>query len=218
MFSRPTVWLTPALIFFSAVAAHAHDALQSSTNIWLRPDQMEVELILSRVPARSLVDNPPPVPVTDGDFGSTYHTLFQKSAPTLVDVTLDGKKITPDSITVELYEETDLRFDYIFPRPPNGKLSFTASFIKRMDEGYINSLGVNEGLHMIGMDNQTAERPTWDMDLGPKKIVVTNHAEGTVVDKNFFFNTVAFWAIIFLLVMGAFIWLRRKNRPSPPSA
>jgi len=234
--SHPTRWLVLIAFMTITALAHAHDALQSSTNVWLRPDQMEVEVILARAASRSLADNPPPVPVSDDNFESTYHELFQKSAPTLVEVSVDGKKIEPQSITVDLYEETDLRFDYLFPRPSAGKLSFTTSFLKRMDEGYINSLGVNEGLHMIGMDDQDSDHATWTMNLGADQssttttnslptptpasqvdAVIIDRAEGHVVNKNFFFNTALICAIIFLISLGVFIKFRSKHRAKPSS-
>jgi len=229
-------WLTALVFAATMTAAQAHDASQSSINIWLRPDQIEVELILSRVPSRSLVDNAPPVPVTDANFESTYHALLQLSAPMLLEIALDGRKIAPSSITIELYQETDLRFDYLFPRPPNGKLSFTASFIKRMGDGYINTLDVNEGAHMIGMDNQTADNLVWETNLGTdsKSAATTTQPTATagnpetddhvLADRleyraeghNFFFKAGLLCAIIALVSLGIFIW--RKGGGSPPSS
>jgi len=229
--------IIPLAFVALTLVARAHDASQSSTNIWLRPDQIEVELIMSRVPSRALVDNAPPVPVTDANFESTYYELFQKSAPTLVEISMDGHKIEPSSIKVELYEETDLRFDFLFLRPPDGKFSFTAHFIKRMEDGYINTLGVNEGLHMIGMDNQTADRPTWDMDLGASSrktktttiqpasatatsdkedTVITDYAVAEVRGHNLFFKGVLLCVIIILLSLGVALW-RKGDGPPPPS-
>jgi hypothetical protein len=236
--SRLTRWLVLIALASAKVTAHAHDALQSSTNVWLRPDQMEVEIILARAASRPLADNPPPVPVTEDNFESTYHELFQKSAPTLVEVSVDGKKIEPQSITVDLYEETDLRFDYLYPSPPAGKFSFTTRFLKRMDEGYINSLGVNEGLHMIGMDDQDSDHATWEMNIGadqdstatpvtqltattassgPVDAVIVDRAEDHVVNKNFFFNTVLICVIMLLILTGVFLKLRSKHRAKPPA-
>ena len=97
----------------------------------LRPDQMEIEVIMSRVPSRSLVDNAPDVPVTMDNFESTYHALLQQSAAAMTEVTLDGKKIAPSSISVALYEETDLCFDFLYPRPTNGRLRVATPFVKK---------------------------------------------------------------------------------------
>jgi hypothetical protein len=166
MFTRQTACWPIALFFLGAVAAHAHDTLQSSTNVWLQPDKMEVELILSRTPSRALLDQPPPVPPNDANFESTFHTLFQECAPSLLDITLDGKKMEPGSITVELFQDTDLRFDYIFPRPAHGTLSITATFVKRMPDGYTNSLGVNEGNNVLGFASQDTDQLTWAINLG----------------------------------------------------
>jgi len=160
-------WWFAALWLLAAAAAHAHDASQSSTDIWLRPEGMEVDLTLSRVPSRSLADNPPPIPVTVDNFEARYHALLRKSADSLFAITLDGQPWPPTSVDVALSGETDLQFTLIYPRPAGGQFSITAAFIKRMEPGYVNVLSLNEGQKVLGTHIQKAADLTWKFDLSP---------------------------------------------------
>ncbi len=157
-------WL---MLFLSGAAgAWAHDPLQANTNIWLRPSQMEVEVIMSRAPVRRLLDNAPDVPLTEDNFATLYQPLLKKSAPQMLALTTEGQPLAPTSVVVELFEETDIKFSFLYPRPPNGRLRVTANFIKRMSEGFGNNLGMNEDRKVLGYGDQSASNPDWEINLG----------------------------------------------------
>ncbi len=232
---RPTAWWPVVLFFFGTAAAHAHDTLQSSTNIWFQPDQMEVELIMARASSRILLAHPPPVPLTEDNFESAYHALYQKCAPDLLEITLDGQKMAPGSITVELFQDTDIRFDYLFPRPAQGRLRFTASFIKRMPDNFINTLGVNEGNSVLGFGNQDADKLYWEMSLGadrgssassPTSSMLpadslappaTTPAKTESPESSHVPSAIIFFGLFFLIFAKVALRWRRRNRESRPT-
>jgi hypothetical protein len=140
--------------------------MQASTNVWLRPDKMEVEIIMSRAPVRLLLDHPPVTPVTEDNFEEAYHALLKKYAPEMLEITVDGKPLAPASADVALFEETDVQFSFVYPRPSNGRLRFTANFLKRMGDGYGNSLGMNEDRKVLGYGDQSTDNLAWEINLG----------------------------------------------------
>jgi len=152
--------------WFAPANAQAHDILQSNTDIWLRPDRMEVNLTMARAPSRELVDHPPPVPVTEDNFEATYHSLLNKSAASLFEITLDGQPLQPISADAALLNETDIQFTLVYPRPASGKLQITASFIKKLDDGYVNTLAMNEDRNVLGYGDQSTDNLTWEIRLG----------------------------------------------------
>lgn len=154
------------LCLLGTAAAHAHDYYQANTNVWLRPDKMEVEITLSRGASRMLLDKPPNTPVNEDSFEHDYHAALQKFAPEMLAITLDGKPLQPTSWDVELFEETDIQFTFVYPRPPNGRLRITANFVKRMGDGYGNSLGMNEDKKVLGYADQSADSLAWEITLG----------------------------------------------------
>lgn len=166
MSSPGKIFLLLALFLIGTVAARAHDPQQASTNIWLRPDKMEVEVILSRAPVRLLLENAPKTPITEDNFESVYLPLLKPVAPKMLDITLDGQSLAPSLTEVSLFEETDIRFTYVYPRPDSGRLRVTANFLKRMGEGYGNSVGMNEDRKVLGYGDQDMENPSWEVTLG----------------------------------------------------
>jgi hypothetical protein len=156
-----------ALFILGTAAAHAHDALQSTTNIRLRPDQMEMTVLMARASSFPLVDNAPNAPITSENFAGTYHDLLLKSAPTLVEITLDSKEIKPRSMAVSLPDETDVEFDFVYDRPANGRrMLVTISFLKKMPAGFMDSLEMSEGTNILGYGDQSDDDPVWEIKIG----------------------------------------------------
>jgi hypothetical protein len=146
--------------------AQAHDPLQGNTNIWLRQDEMEVDIDTALVFSRSLVDNAPAAGITEDNFESAYHALFLKSAPSMLEISLDGKKLEPRFVEVAPIEESDIQFKFVYDRPADGRLRITAFFVKKMDEGYVNTLVLNDEHNLLGYGEQTADNPVWEINLG----------------------------------------------------
>jgi len=213
----PQAWKLIATWLLTAAVAQAHDALQSNTDIWLRPHQMEVDLILSRVPSRSLTDNPPPIPVTLDNFEVSYHALFVKSAPSLFEITLDEKPLLPIAVDVALAGETDLQFTLIYPRPTGSQLAITAAFIKRMEDGYLNTASLNEGQKVIGSHLQKVDDITWKTILTPdiRYTVPTTQPAITEQHDSYFiiphFRPLAIAGGMLAIILLAIWFIRQKS-------
>ena len=91
---RPTLRFT-CLWLLSAVAGSAHDLMTSSTDIWLRPDSMQVDLAFASATAVTLLNIAPTTHITDDNFAQTFQPLFEKDAPNLLTLTLDGQPLEP---------------------------------------------------------------------------------------------------------------------------
>jgi hypothetical protein len=154
-----------ALFLLCGNSSYAHDPYLSNTNIWLRTDNCEVDIILNRTLNRRLLDNPPADVLTDDNFDSIYHPLLVKCAPAMLEITVDGAKLEPGFVDVSLSETTDLQFTFIYKRPTGTKLHLTALFVKKMDVGFMNSLVMNDGRNFLGSGEQTADKLDWEINL-----------------------------------------------------
>ncbi len=176
---------------------------------------------MARVPSRSLVDHAPDVPVTLDNFEPVYHALFNQSAPQLLEVSAADQPLTPRTVVVALSEETDIQFTFIYPRPPDGRLRLTADFIKRMDDGYINTISLNEGGQTIAAGSQSTDKLTWETTLGTPVKLAQTAAPPTPQDNNahdtYFiiphFGYLALGGGAVIIILLAMALLQRKSSP-----
>jgi hypothetical protein len=161
---RPILQFT-CLWLLSAVAGSAHDLMNSSTDIWLRPDSMQVDLVLASATAATFLNVAPTVHITDDNFAEIYQPLFEKVAPSLLSLTLDGQPLSPILTEVAPSQETDIKFTYIFTRPAGGRLGVNAPFMKKMGGDFLNSIGLNEASKVLGFDDQRVGDPPWEISI-----------------------------------------------------
>ena len=154
-----------ALLLLGANVGHGHDTYVSNTDVWLRPDNCEVDIVMNRTLYRRLLDSPPTAVMSDDNFDRLYRPLLVQCAPTLLEIAVDGVKLKPRQIDVSLVEETDLQFTFLYARPSGTKFHLSAFFVKKMDVGFMNSLVMNEGRNFLGYGEQTAEKPAWEINL-----------------------------------------------------
>ncbi len=154
-----------AWLLLGAKACYAHDPYVSTTDIWLRPDNCEVDIVLNQTLYRRLLESPPAPALTDDNFDSIYRPLLANCAPSMLEITVDGAKLEPLAVEVSLQGETDLQFTFIYERPTGTKFRFTALFVKKMDVGFMNSLVMNEGRNFLGYGEQTADKLDWEINL-----------------------------------------------------
>ncbi len=207
-----TMLRVAACLLFCANTSQAHDPYLSNTNIWLRPDNVEVDIFMNRTLNRRLLDNPPAVMLTDDNFDSLYHLLLVNCAPSMLEITVDGLKLEPRYVDVSLSEVTDLQFTFIYERPTGSKLRVTTSFVKKMDVGFMDSLVMNDGSNFLGSGEQTADKLDWEINLregaaqrAPSTSTVPAQSGSHAVFFSFICATLA---IVILLVI---LRLRRKS-------
>jgi len=226
------------LWLLTVAAASAHDFLQSSTDLWLRPDSMEVDLVMARAIAVALLNGAPANLITDDNFDDTYAPKLQEVvAPGLLNFTLNGQPLQPLLTKVALSEETDIKFAYIYPRPPAGRLRLTTPFMKKMPAGFENSIGIKDGTRVLGYADQRVNDPPWEINLNapvpvpaadsnqPAPSAASGTARTMPVNSDI---RLPIWGYL-LITVGVFAaillpeyWRRRKNKapdddsPWPP--
>ena len=156
---------TAVVLLLGANASYAHDPYVSNTDIWLRPDGCEIDIVMNRTLYRRLLDSPPSAVLSDENFDSLYRPLLVKCAPTLLEITVDGVKLEPRQVEVSLAEQTDLQFTFLYARPAGTKFHLSAIFVKKMDVGFMNSLVMNESRNFLGYGEQTADKLAWEINL-----------------------------------------------------
>ncbi len=154
-----------ALLLLGANTSYAHDPYVSTTDIWLRPDNCEVDIAMNRTLYRQLLDVRPAAALTDDNFDGIYRPLLANCAPSMLEITVDGAKLQPRAVEVSLQGETDLQFTFIYERPRGAKLRLSALFVKKMDVGFMNSLVMNDGRNFLGYGEQTADKLDWEINL-----------------------------------------------------
>ncbi len=152
------------LCFLGALPARAHNPLQGSTNLWLRPEGLEVEFVIGTASARHLSGNLSPTPITNENF-STYQPRLAELAPALFDITSNGATLPPLSINVSLTDELDVRFDLLYPVPASGTLRLQATFFGKMEEDFDNSIIVVQQRNAVAFGDQTATQPVFTINL-----------------------------------------------------
>ena len=169
-------WL---LIFclLGAVAARAHDAFLSNTDVWLHPDRMELKCSLASFTAL-LLDNPHPtnaLPVLDEDNFNDFMPMLKRAGEKMFEITAGGTVLAASAVDLRLSSEGDaVDFTIIYPRPPAWPLRITAAYVKRLpDEGFATALEVfDEAQHQIAFDaNLCVDNLSLDLKAPPPATV-----------------------------------------------
>lgn len=155
------------LCLLGALPAHAHDPFQATTNIWLRPDGMEVELIMALSPASHIVGDLADAPITEDNFYTIYQPRLADRAPSLFEISVNNATVQPLSVNVSLTDDLNVRFDLLYPPPTPGNLHLYATFFGKMEDSFDNSIIVLRQQSAIGVGDQNAGQLTYDINLTP---------------------------------------------------
>jgi len=215
-------------LLFSALAAasaQAHDLLTGNTDLGLRPDALQVDFVVARVVAKSLLEHPPADNITDENFDGVFQPLLQPAAAGLFILTIDGKTIVPQLTEVVLSEETDVRFTWVFTRPPGGRLALAAPVIKKLPDGFVNNIAMKEGGKVLAYGEQRDGDPPWAITLAAPPAPAPLAAPATAADepegdKPFDDDLrLSFWGyvIIGLSAFVIFLYCERLRRGRTPA-
>jgi hypothetical protein len=160
---RPSLLLVLSLAL-SMATAQAHDLLQSNTNLRLRAESMELDLLIARADAQVLIGHSPTSDITDQNFAD-LEPLLEKAAPGLFSLSVDDKTLTPVLAQAMLSGETDVQFTLIFTRPSPGRLKLASPFINKMPDGFMNSVGLYEEQKVLATGDQRLGDPPWETTL-----------------------------------------------------
>jgi hypothetical protein len=136
--------------FLTMRPAFAHDALASFSDVWLARDTMEMTITMARSAAFLLIkDDKPGVDHVDTDTFAKARPKLLKQAANLSHLTLAGKEIAPTETDVQMTDENDVQFRFVYPRPAGGgKVRFEFPYLPKMVEGHLLT-------HAVWNENKT---------------------------------------------------------------
>lgn len=136
--------LLPAIFvlgFFAPRAAHAHDPFETTTKVLVRPDGVDVEMIMARATAEALFGKSA-VP----EVGASWSQ--EPPFEGLYDLTSGGRPLGLLSKRVEVGFEGEAKDDFVFQlefsEPQGETVSMTARYLERLEQGYTGVVQVIE--------------------------------------------------------------------------
>lgn len=146
-----------AALLFSVFAlvplARAHDPLQAWATATVKPDGIEINVVLSSYPSQTLYDKELKQPPLSPENFDTFKPQLESVALGLFDITDGGKPLKATSATVELTEESDIQYHIEYPAPHVGPLHFRITYLDRILEGFVTTLFV---------EDQAGQSLAWD--------------------------------------------------------
>jgi hypothetical protein len=127
-----------------APLAHAHDPLQAWATATVKPDGIEINMVLSSYPSQTLIDKELKRPPLTPENFDTYKSELESAALGLFDITAGGEPLKAISATVELTEESDIQYLILYPAPHAGPLHFRITYLDRILEGFVTTLFIED--------------------------------------------------------------------------
>ena len=125
-----------AALLFCAIAlvplARAHDPLQAWATATVRPDGIEINMVLSTYPSQTLIDKELKRPPLSPENFDTYKAELETTALGLFEITDGGQPLKATSASTELTEESDIQYHIFFPAPHVGPLHFRITYLDRI--------------------------------------------------------------------------------------
>lgn len=131
----------------------AHDPLQAWATATVKPDGIEINMVLSTYPSQTLIDKELKRPPLSPDNYDTYKSELESTALGLFEITDGGQPLKATSATTELTEESDIQYHIFFPAPHIGPLHFRITYLDRILEGFVTTLFV---------EDQSGQSLAWD--------------------------------------------------------
>ncbi|HVS54531.1 MAG TPA: hypothetical protein VHD62_19400 [Opitutaceae bacterium] len=167
--NRSRLFACVAFFFCVALAlpnlARAHDPFESWTAATLRPDVLDLNVVMAQSTAVRLIDPKSLLTLNDENFAE-HKATFVKAAPELYIVTAGRTPLAPKTIDVELTEEGDVAFKIVYPKPAPGRLHFHAAFLKKLGEGFGGMIEANFASgESLGWDQISWENPNLEVTV-----------------------------------------------------
>ena len=159
-----------AALLFCAIAlvplARAHDPLQAWATATVRPDGIEINMVLSTYPSQTLIDKElKRSPLSPENF-DTYKAELETTALGLFEITDGGQPLKATSASTELTEESDIQYHIFFPAPHVGPLHFRITYLDRILEGFVTTLFVeDQGGQSLAWDELSTDKDWLDAPL-----------------------------------------------------
>jgi hypothetical protein len=144
----------------------AHDPYESTAQITVRPDRMEVTLALAQSTALHLIDPDARIRALTPENMAEHTPRLEREARLLFILTSLAKQLAPTKVAVELTAENDIVFTVTYPRPAAGRLLIHAAFLRRLGDGYGGLVTVDdEANRNLGWDQLHWPRASFEVTV-----------------------------------------------------
>lgn len=238
-FLRRLAVALPLWIFTLVPLARAHDPLQAWATATVKPDGIEINMVLSSYPSQTLYDKELKQPPLSPENFDTFKPQLENIALGLFDITDGGHPLKATSATIELTEESDIQYHIFYPAPHVGPLHFRITYLDRILEGFVTTLFVEDQAGQslawdeLSTDKDWLEAPMPGAASAAKKLAAPAAdavvaaktapvaasapvavASATPAAANPLLRRDALVLLAFLILGGAFLLLRRRHPSS----
>ena len=170
---RHSIWLPPArfapfavsfLALFTTPSARAHDPFEALHTAVVRPDRLDLIITMAQSTALKLIDPTAKIPSLTLENLAAHRPSLLREAARLFIITSVRTPLSSRTATIELTDENDVIFRVTYPRPAPGKLYFSASYLRRLGDGYGGILEVNDAADQnLGWEQLLWARPNFEV-------------------------------------------------------
>ena len=165
---RPIRFVVLVAISLGALipTARAHDPFEAFTSATIRHDRLDLIITMAQSTALKLIDPAARIPsLTPENFAEHRPHLLREGAA-LFTITSVRTPLAPRKVDVELTEENDVVFKLTYPRPAPGRLRFSASYLKKLGDGYGGIFEVNDDSdHNLGWEQLLWAQPNLEVTV-----------------------------------------------------
>jgi hypothetical protein len=152
-----------------ASSAAAHDANEITTRVYLQTNRLEVRLTIAASTARLMVqaDGHDVADLDNAEEFGRARSLLAASAARLLQISADGKPLTPLETEVRRSVEDHLEFKVIYPRPAPGSLRLNAIRLNQLpsDQTYGALVTVVDVVNQVFLSQKLLNTADPIMDL-----------------------------------------------------
>lgn len=194
-------------LLFATIAriAHAHDPFEITGVARLDPEKLAMEVTMARSTAHRLATGDrSPRATFSPEALAAYESRLRASAPSLYEVTSDGRALALEFVSAKVTDEGDVAIALASAAPPGARLAFRARHLALLGDGYTSALSVARGgAKPTAFKLLTAADPTLEHAYEPEK-------------SNVLFDYAPILALVGVLLAGRIVerLTRFDGRPS----
>ncbi len=164
--------------------AQAHDSLQSTESIWVRPTGVQVDIYMSPISADVLVEKKGEAVIITADNFSEYAGRLAEVGTGLLSVSAqDEIGMRADASSASMTEEQDICFSLHYPLPAEGlrELKIHGNYLGKMEEGHMGTAYVLDGgNNLLGGGQIGADTPELDLKFAEVRAVALTKPAATL--------------------------------------
>lgn len=134
----------------------AHAPLETSIDVTVRAETMQLHVVMAPVAALQLVEAASPARHLTAEDLLTQKPAFIAQGAKLFSIIQLPSPLAPSQVEFARTDEGDVDYRITFPRPAPGLLMIDAVFLKRLGDGYGGMIDVHDAEgHRLGWDQLT---------------------------------------------------------------